>query len=343
MKATIFARTEEIPSIDFEKMKSKGHEIQLHAVYAYAPMVPELFRPVTSFISSLPFFLSFQKNLLKNQKIALEELTEIKGNRNHGLIWNKLSDQPLWLHQYGFEFDSTYGGNYDNGYLQGTGMPYFLREPATLQKTNVLEFSAQIMEAAFIRGEFKQKQKQLSKEYYPLNYKFGRNLLDDSFMKEFQTSFNEYVDFCNAFIDFAAEKYHSLITINFHYSHIFPEHLQEGFILEWYKQLILKAKSVDSLIENMSFFNDFWRKRLETSIEEIEWDEKKKLLSYETKNNLVNFLSQIIPINFRQLKLKEILIEGKKTEFEKVYLNRQEFALFNVPNKQALKVSAVYT
>lgn len=343
IKATIFAREKEIASIDFNKAKNKGMDIQLHAVYAYAPNTPAIFRPITSFISSVFLFKFFQKKFLRKQKQSLDKFTQVIGNRNHGLVWNKSTDHPFWLHEEGFEFDSTYGSNYDNGYLQATGFPYFLRDPKTLKKSNVLEFAAQIMEAAFIRGEFKQKEKILSKEYFPLNNNFGKNYLNDKFMKEFQSSFNEYVDFCNAFIDFAAEKFHSLVTINFHYSQVFPEHLQQGFVLAWYKDLILHAKNQDSLIESMSFFNDFWRKKLKTKIDEIDWNEKNKTLNYLIKNNEVNFLSQIIPIGFKKFKLKKILIEGKEIEFEKLLWNKQEFALFNASNKKEMKVEAVYT
>ncbi|MDO8538480.1 MAG: hypothetical protein Q7S21_06350 [archaeon] len=343
IKATIFAREAEIPSIDFEKAKAKGMDVQQHTVYAYAPNVISFLKPITSFISSTFLFKFFQKKLLHKQKQALERFSQIKGNRNHGLIWNKLTDHPFWLHEEGFEFDSTYGANYDNGYLQGTGLPYFLRDPKTLKKSNVLEFPSQIMEAAFIRGEFKQKQNKMSKEYFPLNNNFGKNYLNEKFMKEFQSSFNEYVDFCNAFIDFSAEKFHSLVTINFHYSQVFPEHLQEGFILAWYKDLILHAKNQDSLIESMSFFNDFWRKKLKAKIGEIEWDEKNKILNYEIKNNEVNLLSQIIPMTFNQLKLKKIETEGKTIEFEKMNWHKIDYALFNVPNKKEIKISVIYS
>ncbi|MDO8627598.1 MAG: hypothetical protein Q7K42_03985, partial [Candidatus Diapherotrites archaeon] len=68
IKATIFAREQEIASIDFEKIKAKGMDIQQHTVYAYAPNVFSFLKPFTSFISSTFLFKFFQKALLRKQK-----------------------------------------------------------------------------------------------------------------------------------------------------------------------------------------------------------------------------------------------------------------------------------
>lgn len=180
-----------------------------------------------------------------------------KGSRNHGLQWGSLEKFPLWIEKAGMKFDSTYGSNYNYGYLQGTGQPYFLHSQKTMERYDVLEFPCQLMEAAFIKHD----------------------RLDDINHSDYtKERFDAYKQYTRNFLDKALDDYHSLITASFHY-----KYLTEGQdkVMDWYRDMQEYAQEKGFLIESMGWFNEFCRKRMKCRIMGISWEKEEMNVDIE--------------------------------------------------------------
>ncbi len=122
-----------------------------------------------------------------------------------------------------------------------------------------------------------------------------------------------------------ALKYNSIITFDFHHKFL------KGKILDWYIETIGYAKKKNILIESMTYFNDFWRKRLNLEISNIKF--QNYILNYEIinpNNQNTDGICMTIPLTFKNKKLKTIKYGNKKIAFDKIKIDNKPYAIFEI-------------
>jgi len=291
ISATVFIRPNEQDV--FEKIgEGKDKDWQLHSVYLRFPKLPPLLQSFFEKILSSRIIKKFQKNRLKNQKQS--SVFNVIGNRNHGLLWNRRNDHPVWMQEAGIKYDSTLGANYDAGYFHGTGKPFFLRTPGQKNNTDVLEFSSQLMEAALIKK-------------HDLH---GKNIGEP-----FAPYFDSFEAYTRDFIDGAVEKFHALAVVSFHYPYIFSNKGKER-VREWYLSTIKYAKEKDMLAGNMSYWNSFWRDRHKTELEFLKYDSENKILTVKViPSHNIQGLTLTLRAEFQSRRLKKIEAGNESLQF----------------------------
>ena len=309
-----------------------GLDLQFHPVQLYRYHPGRIMNVLQRKIAANKIFLKFQQLFFIAQRFLFHLLANktTKGVRFHGLQWNKLTDQPLWMSCVKTNFDSTLGSNYYYGYHYGSGKPYFLRHPESYRNLDVLEFPMHLMDSAFVR-------------------KYGSK----NWIKEY---FNKVKRFLNDGIN----QYFPLVVINLHH-YVLLDRLKniktsstknndyhEGDLkkeaIDSYSELINYSKQLNIKIESMSYFNDFWRKRWKVRIRQLAWDDKKKELNYQILlNNNKYIYSQILPFKFKKLQLKEIFIDEEKSDFKTILIYNSPYAMFQVKKEPInLNVKARY-
>lgn len=279
-------------------IKNKNMDIGMHTAYFYLPSAGNFTKKAIIHFNNI--LKVFPKSLFSYQKRSIDSKIgkKVYGNRTHGLVWYKLDDQPRWMAKKGIKFDSTFGSNFSYGYAFSTGMPYMLRERKGYTSYDILEFPLLLMDSA------------LSKRFN-----------DD--LTKIRDSSSEFLDTSN--------KFHSLLTICTH-----PYMLKKDGYKKWYKDILAKSRKKGAFISTMSFFNDFWRKRADTRLEDISWDKGKLHLTVKN-SHLPNGLSIALPRKFRGKEISDAYIDGKKV----VLTNDQEHS-FIALNEGVNEIIAVY-
>lgn len=297
----------------------QGLDLQFHPVQLYQYHPGKIINAIQRKLGSTKVFLKCQHLFFVLQKLLFDIFSNkiTKGIRFHGLQWNKLTDQPVWMSRMKIDFDSTLGSNSFDGYPYGTGLPYFLRHPETFASLNTLEFPMHIMDSVFVK-------------------KHGPKVWINVFFEKAKRIINE-----------ANCRFFSLTVLNLHHYILFDSldpiknslqksgNYQPGAfkeeILENYKELINYSKRLNLKIWPMSYFNKFWRERQKASIAQLVWDENKKELNYlmEVNDNCYSY-SQILPIRYNNFKLIGISIDRKKIDYEKITIYNKLYAFFQL-------------
>ena len=276
----------------------KFQEVQLHQAYMYFPNKGNL-GLIGNKISLNPVLGQFQKTLLYAEKFFLSKILrkEIVGIRNHGLVLYKWNNVIRWMRNANLKFDSSLGSSKNYGYLYGHGLPHFLRFN-NYDSSNVLEFPLHFMDyVAYVKlGKTSKNRKNIH------SYEKIRKLLYQ-------------------FIDIGL-KFNSLLTFDFHY--IF---LKDKEIMRLYLDVINYAKKRGLLVNNMSYFYDFWMKRNKVETEYVEIQDYFLKYNVKSLNNIEGF-SQIVPIEFRSKKLKDVKLGSKKIKYEEMNITGKAYALF---------------
>lgn len=308
-------------------------DLQFHPVQFYKYHPGKLINLLQRKIGSIKVFLKFQQLFFIVQKFLFDILAgkDTMGIRFHGLQWNKLTDQPLWMSHAKTNFDSTLGSNHHYGYPYGTGLPYFLRHPQTYQNLNVLEFPMHIMDSVFVK-------KHGPKKWIKVFFKAAKQ-----------------------FIGEANSTFFSLTVINLHHfilldnldpiKNCFPRNNEyisgnrKKEVLENYKEFINYSKKLNIKVESMSYLNKFWRKRQEVRIVRLVWDNEKKELHYQITLNDNNYIySQILPFKYKKARLKKIVIGEVNTDFKTIMVYNVPYAIFQIQRGPiSLSVKAKYS
>ena len=136
---------------------------------------------------------------------------------------------------------------------------------------------------------------------------------------------NKYREITRKFLDNGL-KFNSIITFDFHH-----KLLAKKEILKWYLETINYAKQKGFLINNMSFYNDFWRKKLLVETKDIKFENGR--LTYNVLNNKVNGLTQILPLEFQNRKLEMIAVDGKRISIQRLKVHNRFYAMFEIGKK----------
>lgn len=122
-----------------------------------------------------------------------------------------------------------------------------------------------------------------------------------------------------------ALKYNSIITFDFHHKFL------KGKILDWYIETINYTKKKNILIDTMTYFNDFWRKRHNLEISNIKF--KNNTLTFEiinSRNENTDGICMTIPLTFKNKKLNFINSGNKKIAFDKIKIGDKIYGIFNI-------------
>ena len=263
------------------------HDLQLHQAYFYLPNSPERLRGLSARLSSNFFSMKFQKQTLKIEKKILEELS---GKKIVGI-----RNHGLFWH------------NKDD-------------IPVWMHKSGIKFDSTlgAVYDYGYLHGTGMPFFLRMPKDFKRLDVlEFPLHIMDYVYLQHGEKT----IQLTHKFLDNAI-KYNSIITFDFHHKFL------RGKILDYYLDTINYAKKKGLLIESMSYFNDFWRKRYNTDIMGIRFE--KNRLSYNCSSEKlaeIDGLSHIVPMKFRNKKLKRILCEGKQIKFEKIGAN-SAYAVF---------------
>jgi hypothetical protein len=304
IESTLFLRIFDGQLWKWRVLEQYGANIQFHPVFLYHHHPPKIIRAIQEVIGSSRPVMWAQKGFFMAQKKLLELCLgkKLTGVRNHGLIWNRLTDQPCWMSRSGIKFDSTLGSNYYWGYMYGSGLPYFLRTPDTLKNLDILEIPLHIMDSSIL-----------------WEYKSHKKPFDQALPDVLQ------------FIDNAATVHPSLIVINLHY-YCLKNNDKNLNNLDFYHAIIQRAKEKDLLFTSIISFHDYWRKRLKTKISDYCWNSRKREVSFRVDNpEGIEGLSYILPAKFQQLTLKDINRIPNDSSESKINLGIQEYFLGAVP------------
>ena len=173
----------------------------------------------------------------------------MKGSRNHGLMWGSLEDLPAWIASWGVQFDSTMGSNVKTGYPYGTGRPYFLRSLLGRESTGVLEFPLHLMDHA-------------------LSDEFGDCRVDGRAWRR-----------AAGFLEDAFAGHHALVVIDFHHYYLLSPDADRNS-LPMYREILGFAENRGVLRRTMSWFDRYFRARMEARIEALTWRETEGILQY---------------------------------------------------------------
>ncbi|HJN01750.1 MAG TPA: hypothetical protein QF836_01700 [Nitrospinota bacterium] len=317
----------------WRKFIFNGHDLQFHPVQLYKYHPGKILNVLQRKIGSTKWFLKFQQLFFIVQKFLFDILAgkTTKGIRFHGLQWNKITDQPLWMSTIKTDFDSTLGSNYYYGYPYGTGLPYFLKHPKDYRNLNVLEIPMHIMDSVFVK-------KHGPKKWIKVFFKVAKQ-----------------------FISEANSTFFSLTVINLHHfilldnldpiKNCFPqnnEYISGSYkkeVLENYREFINYSKKLNIKVESMSYLNKFWRKRREVQIGQPAWDNEKKELHYQIALNDNNYIySQILPFKYKKAQLKKIVIGEVNTDFKTIMVYNVPYAIFQIQRGPiSLSVKAKYS
>ncbi len=310
VKATTFMKIVDGNPRCWKRLVDKGCDLQLHPILSLRQ--PAMVRKqVKKLAFKLPPMI--KKTSLLFQKCCLEYFStqNIIGVRNHGLVWPKMADGFDRMSRLGISYDSTMGSNHYFGYMYGTGLPYHLRLPGTFGRSDILEFPMHIMDSVFIKG-------------------YGREWQEGACFSRIK-----------CFLKQAIEKYHSLITLNFHYFFLLSNHHRLNN-LELYKQIIRYVKQNNIYVTNLTEFNTFWRKRLRIKMVDTLWDKIAARLTFDIRSKeKVEGLTFLVPTIFNT----HTLLGCTGKSLQSIFQNGREYQMVQVDLQKdsPLKIIAQYS
>jgi len=279
IEATVFLRLVDGRPWQWKRLEDYGIDLQFHPVFLYHHRPGRIIQRLQERIGSSPWVISLQRWGFILQKRLLELLLNkrLVAARSHGLVWNRLTDQPVWMQENGIEIDSTLGSNYYWGYLYGTGLPYFLRRPDSMENLNVLEMPLHIMDSSLLW------------EYGKEGRPFQRALQDIS-----------------SFIDQVLPLFPSHLVVDLHFYWL-GRRDEDQNSSHLYRALIERCRERDLLFTNLKDFNQYWRKRLKVRLRDCRWDQQNRTVSFRIDDpEGVAGLCCLLPARFQGLHLQEI-------------------------------------
>lgn len=310
LKATTFMMIVDGNPRCWKKFVSKGVDLQFHPILNLR--LPAITRNhLRGFTFHLPPGIKKLAFYLQKRILEIFSTKKIVGVRNHGLAWPRMKDYLSWMSRLDICYDSTLGSNYYFGYMYGTGFPYFLRLPETFKNVNILEFPLHIMDSVFIEG-------------------FGQ-----------EWKRGEPFSLIKKFLDESIERYNSLITINFHHFFLLSKVMRLNN-LELYRKVMDYVKKRNLFIINLTHFNTFWRKRLNTKIVGISWNRTEGKLTFGLKSKEdVNGLTYFLPMTFKE----RLFLRDTGESTRSIVQNGKEYRMYEVDLKAGslVEINAEYT
>jgi hypothetical protein len=310
LKATTFMMVADGNPRGWKKFVSKGLDLQFHPILNFRVSAINSNR-LKAFTLHLPKGIKRLAFYLQKRILEIFSTKKLIGVRNHGLVWPRMKDYFNLIKRLGILYDSTLGSNYYFGYMYGTGFPYFLRFPDTFKNTNILEIPLHIMDSVFIEG-------------FGQEWKRGEPFL-----------------LIKKFLDESIERYNSMITINFHHFFLLSKVMRLNN-LDLYRKVVNYVKKRNFFIINLTQFNTFWRKRLNTRIVGIRWNRTEGKLTFGIKSNEdINGLTYLLPVNFRE----GLFLRGNGESTRSIVQNGREYRMYRVDLKADIlvDVTAQYT
>jgi hypothetical protein len=310
LKPTTFMKVVDGNPKSWRRLLEKGFDLQLHPVISLR--LPKVVNSLSwPFGNRIP--ASIRNFLFSLQKKIIEVVAgkKIIGMRTHGLAWPNMTAYLLGMARSGIAYDSTFGSNRYFGYMYGTGLPYYLRIPGSMESLDIVEFPLHIMDSVFIQG-------------FGLEWREG-----------------EALSRISQFISQAIEENHSLITLNFHYFFMLNKERRTNNF-ELYQKIVDHAVNNDLFIANMTDFNVFWRKRNKLRMTGPRWDNSERKLSFELHTEAdINGLTYLLPVAFNNCRIEE---NNKKSKHY-ITLNGKRFIMYEVDLKasSAFAINAHYS
>lgn len=288
VEATTFLRVVDGSPKAWRALAGAGVDLQFHPVYPVFHHPGRARAALQRAMRPRRAYKAFERRFVGVQKRLLEAACghPMKGSRNHGLMWGSLEDLPAWIASWGVQFDSTMGSNLKTGYPYGTGRPYFLRSPAGRESRGVLEF--------------------------PLH------LMDHALWAEFGDCRGDGRAWARAagFLEDAFAGHHALVVIDFHHYYLLsPDESRNS--LPMYREILGLAESRSVLRRTMSWFDRYFRARMQARVEALTWREAEGLLQYRVvlpEMDGGDGYTHTVPSKHAERSLREVEVDGVPVE-----------------------------
>ena len=307
----------------FEYLIRNGMDIGFHPDFFRGN--GKVFKGGKAILTAKPIFT--EEEFLKQLR-EVENSVDFRplGCRCHGLRWETALDLPLWMERAGLQYESTLGQKFERdkpvkiGYHVGTGLPYYFIDTSAYRRVDVLEI-------AILTGD----QTPFVKPHeYVVAIK--PNVVK-SFLVGLGLTEEEVYEMLKDLLRDSVNKFHTAICLCFHPIYLVSRKLKIPKVHHsdlLFRMLVKYAREVGVHIMNITEWNNFWRAREKTAIEELNWDPVHMRLSFKVKfeEGSVN-IPLLIPAHYHGFRVT-VSVCGRPVKYNEVEVLGGRYVLVEV-------------